>query len=96
MNLTGIPEADVTLPIKGQAGPRLDAEKLEKLKSISVATAAATLHKMGLSRPTITGPRPTIPGSRIVGQSVTLQFMPMREDIGSSVEQEKYERTSAL
>lgn len=96
MNLTGLPSAEVQLPIKGEAGKRLPKEKLEKLKAVSTATASATLHKMGLTHATITGPRPTIPGTSIVGQAVTLQFMPMREDIGSSVAQEEYERTSAL
>lgn len=96
MNLSGLPSADVELPISGQISKRLSPDKIEQLKQVSTATAAATLHKMGLSNATITGPRPTIPGSSIVGQAVTLQFMPMREDIGSTVEQEKYERTSAL
>lgn len=96
MNNTNIPPADVTMPIKGAPGRRLSPEKLEKLKGVSTATASGTLHKMGVSQITITGPRPTIAGSRMVGQAVTLQFMPMRADIGSTVAQEEYERTSAL
>lgn len=96
MTTGGLPPADVTLPIKGTPGRRLSPDTLEKLKSVSTATASATLHKMGLSQVTITGPRPTSPGSSVVGQAVTLQFMPMRNDIGSTVAQEEYERTSAL
>lgn len=96
MHQTDLPPADVDLPIKGDAGRRLTPEKLEKLKGITTATATQALHKMGLDHATITGPTTTIPGCRIVGQAVTLQFMPMREDIGSSVAQEEYERTSAL
>lgn len=91
-----IPQADVELPISGPAFRRLSPEKIEQLKGISTATASAMLHRCGLSQLTITGPRPTIPGSRIVGQAVTLQFMPMRADIGSTVAQEDYERTLAL
>lgn len=96
MNTAGLPPADVTLPIKGAFGRRLPPETLDKLRAVSTATASATLHKMGLGQVTITGPRPTIPGSRLVGQAVTLQFMPMRGDTGSTVAQEEYERTGAL
>lgn len=91
-----IPQADVELPISGPPFRRLSSDKIEKLKGISTATASAMLHRCGLSQLTIAGPRPTIPGSRIVGQAVTLQFMPMRADIGSTVAQEDYERTLAL
>lgn len=96
MNTGSLPPADVTLPIKGEPWRRLPPETLEKLKAVSTATASAMLHQMGLTQATIAGPRTTIPGSRLVGQAVTLQFMPMREDIGSKVAQEDYERTSAL
>ncbi len=96
MNLNNLPPADVILPISGKAGARLPAEKLEQLKQVSTATCSATLNHMGLTRATLAGPRPTQPGSSIVGQAVTIQFMPMREDIGSTVAQEEYERTSAL
>lgn len=96
MSLNELPPADVELPIKGTPGRRLPEDALERLKGVSTATASATLHKMGLSQITITGPRTTIPGRTMVGQAVTLQFMPMRADIGSTVAQEEYERTSAL
>lgn len=91
-----IPPADIELPIKGAPGRRLQADKLAALKGISTATAAAMLHRCGLPHITISGPRPTIPDTRIVGQAVTLQFMPRRADLESDVTQEDYERKLAL
>lgn len=91
-----IPPADIELPIKGTPGSRLPAAKLEALKNISTATAAAMLHRCGLPHITISGPRPTIPGTRIVGQAVTLQFMPGRADLEGDATQEDYERKLAL
>ncbi len=96
MKRTGLPPADVKLPIVGQAGARLPSDKLKQLKEISTATAAATLHRAGLGGTTITGPRTTQPGATVVGQAVTLQFMPIRADIASTIDQEDYERSSAL
>lgn len=96
MNATSLPPADIDLPLSGPPGRRLPRETLDKLRAVSTATASATLHKMGLTRATIVGPRTTIPGRRMVGQAVTLQFMPMREDVGSTIAQEEYERSSAL
>ena len=37
-----------------------------------------------------------LPGNKIVGSAVTLQFMPQREDIGSGFGQEHAEKTTAL
>lgn len=42
------------------------------------------------------GPVTRTPGQKVVGPTLTLQFMPQREDIASGVQQEYSERESAL
>jgi len=53
---------------------------------------------MGITKTFIQGPRTNKPGAHAVGRAVTLQFMPMREDIYSDagVTQEYVERATAL
>lgn len=54
------------------------------------------LHRMGIRQTFIEGPKPTRPGSKIVGTVITLQFMPQREDVASGIGQEYSEKHSAL
>jgi regulator of RNase E activity RraA len=84
------------LPVRGPAYTRADPKTMAALAPVSSATACAQLHKDGITRTFIEGPRPLATGQRIVGSSVTLQFMPQREDIASGVAQEHVERTTAL
>jgi regulator of RNase E activity RraA len=84
------------LPVRGPAFDRADPAIMSALAPVSSATACAQLHKDGITRTFVQGPRPLSPGQRIVGSSVTLQFMPQREDIASGVAQEYVERTTAL
>jgi regulator of RNase E activity RraA len=98
----GIPEYRIesawSLPVKGPAIPSVAPELLEAFRSVSAATASAKLHQMGIAKTAIQGPRSNTPGAHAVGRAVTLQFMPMREDIYSDagVTQEYVERATAL
>ncbi len=86
----------ITLPIAGPPSERPDPQLIAALTSVSSATASATLHKLGVRRTFIEGPETRMPGARIVGTAITLQFMPQREDIASGIQQEYAERSSAL
>lgn len=56
-------------------------EILEGLAGISSATASGELHRLGIRSPHLQGLTSRIPGRAVVGPALTLQFMPMREDI---------------
>ena len=60
---------------------RPSKELIETLSSISSATAAGELCRLGIRDPQIVGPVPRTPGKSVVGPALTLQFMPKREDI---------------
>ena len=87
---------NANLPVSGPAFERPSAELIERLYSVSTATASATLHKLGIRQTFIQGPLPRKPGSKVVGPTVTLQFMPQREDIASGAAQEQSEKRTAL
>jgi regulator of RNase E activity RraA len=91
-----IPPEGLKLPIEGGAFERADSELIEKLYAVGSATASAELHKMGIRQTFIEGPKPTTPGSKVVGSVITLQFMPQREDVASGLGQEHVEKVSAL
>ena len=86
------------LPVQGPAVPQVDAGLLQAFEGVGAATACAKLHQMGITRTFLEGPRPLRPGRHVVGRAVTLQMMPMREDVYSDagVTQEYVERASAL
>jgi regulator of RNase E activity RraA len=87
---------NVSLPIEGPAFRRPDPALIARLRDVSSATASAMLHKMGIRQTYIEGPLPRVPGAKVVGPAVTLQFMPQREDIASGLAQEHAEKVSAL
>jgi regulator of RNase E activity RraA len=91
-----LPRAEVTLPIVGQHVERPEAALVQQLTQVGSATASQALHKMGVRRTFLQGPLPRIPGARVVGPAVTLQFMPQREDVASGAGQERTEKSSAL
>jgi regulator of RNase E activity RraA len=93
-----LPAPDISrqLPISGPAFARPSPEIVHRLHAVSSATAAATMHKMGLRQTFIQGPLPRQPGAKIVGPAVTLQFMPQRDDVASGVAQEHVEKKTAL
>lgn len=94
--LNALPAPPVTLPIHGPSFTRPPRALIEQLAGVSSATASAVLHKLGVRRTFIQGPASRQPGAKIVGPSVTLQFMPQREDVASGETQEYAERSSAL
>ena len=84
------------LPIAGPPFERPDPALIRQLHAVSSATAAATMHKMGVRQTFIEGPLPRQPGAKVVGPAVTLQFMPQRDDVASGLAQEHVEKFSAL
>lgn len=84
------------LPVRGPEFQRADADTLASLERVSAATACAKLHGLGIRHTFIEGPRPLRTGQRIVGNAVTLQFMPQREDLASGLGQEYVEKHTAL
>lgn len=54
---------------------------VEGLSKIGSATATGELSRMGVSDPQILGPLPYTTGKSICGPAITLQYMPMREDL---------------
>jgi regulator of RNase E activity RraA len=91
-----LPGPDIQLPVTGPAFQRASASLIEQLRRVSSATASAGLHKLGIRRTFIQGPQSRLPGAKVVGTVVTLQFMPQREDIASGLGQENIEKRSAL
>lgn len=84
------------LPVRGDEFVRASTDVIDGMSGISSATACAKLNGMGIRRTFVDGPTSFLPGSRIVGSAITLQFMPQREDIASGVSQEYVERYTAL
>ena len=69
------------LPVRGPRIRSIDPELVDAFRRVSAATATTTLHRMGITKTFIQGPRTNKPGARAVGRAVTLQYMPMREDV---------------
>jgi regulator of RNase E activity RraA len=91
-----LPAPPITLPIAGPTPEPPDPELVRQLYQVGSATASATLHKMGIRQTFIEGPTARLPGTKVVGPAVTLQFLPQREDIASGLGQEGAEQKSAL
>jgi regulator of RNase E activity RraA len=60
---------------------RPPASLVESLTSIGSATASGELKRLGIRNAFLQGPACMTPGISIVGPALTLQFMPMREDL---------------
>lgn len=60
---------------------RPDPSVIEALTGIGSATASAELHRLGVRNTHIEGLTSWTPGKSIVGPAITLQFMPLREDV---------------
>jgi hypothetical protein len=61
----------VDIPVAGPPFERAPSEALEAFRDVSAATAAQTLHKMGLSRAYMQGPRALDPDYRAVGSALS-------------------------
>lgn len=62
------------------------------LKEIGSATIASELYFLGIRNAAITGPRSYTPGRVSAGPALTLQFMPMREDMFGAAEYDDPEK----
>ena len=56
-------------------------EIVDGLREIGAATCAGELKKLGIVDPTILGPTAYTPGKVVAGPALTLQFLPIREDV---------------
>ncbi len=65
---------------------RPDKSLLARLAAVGAATAAGELSRMGIRNPHICGPVAWTPGKTIAGPALTLQFMPIREDLYGEAE----------
>src|SRR5260370_25771375 len=71
---------------------RPEASLIEALKDIGSATASGELKRLGIRNAFIQGPVSMTPGASIVGPALTLQFMPIREDLYPTSEYVEPER----
>jgi regulator of RNase E activity RraA len=80
-------ELEIDFPVgwlpdtKATDGIAMNADTIEKLRHVSVATLATALYKRGLRNQVIQDVRPVAPkGRNMVGPAFTLRYMPARED----------------
>ena len=57
------------------------ADLIDAFDDISSATASGELYRLGLRNPHLQGLTARMPGTKVVGPALTLQFMPKREDL---------------
>jgi len=69
------------MAIETQDIKRPEAALIERLKNVGSATASGELKRLGIRSAFIQGPVAMTPGASIVGPALTLQFMPLREDL---------------
>jgi len=73
--------------MKFEAPKPVSDEVLERLRRVSTGTACGQMIKAGVCRTFMKGLSPLFPvgaGRRIVGRAVTVQFLPVREDVPKS------------
>lgn len=63
--------------------PPIARETLEQLRQISTPTLTTQLFKLGFRNVFLHGVRPLWPESRMVGEAVTVRFVPAREDLAT-------------
>lgn len=56
-------------------------ELVQQLKEIAAATVCGQLLKLGFTNTYMTGIRPLLPGTKIVGPAITVRYVPSREDL---------------
>src|SRR6202020_2773208 len=96
VTVAGTGQGRITLPQIGPPFERATKEMREAFAGISAATASATLHKMGLRKSYIHGPKALSPDAKVVGSAVTLSFMPRREDVAVDRGEDQFEKRTAL
>jgi regulator of RNase E activity RraA len=68
-------------PIRTRDIKRPPRALVQSLAGIGSATASGELKRLGIRNPFIQGPVCMTPGVSMIGPALTLQFMPMREDL---------------
>lgn len=63
------------------AAVHVSAETLARLNAVSIATLSTQLNKRGFKQLYLEGVTPLRPDLRMVGQAVTLRYIPAREDL---------------
>jgi regulator of RNase E activity RraA/2-keto-4-pentenoate hydratase/2-oxohepta-3-ene-1,7-dioic acid hydratase in catechol pathway len=76
-----VSDEDVALATGKAAGPEVNAETIELLRTVATATISAQLRRRGLAHVATTGLRPTRPDLKLVGRARTLRYLPLREDL---------------
>jgi regulator of RNase E activity RraA len=61
----------------------IDPQTLERLRQVATATLSTQLFKLGLRNTYLAGLRPLAPDERMVGEALTLRFVPGREDLAT-------------
>jgi regulator of RNase E activity RraA len=61
----------------------ISEETLARLRRVATATLSTQLFKLGFRSTYLTGLRPLAPGMRMVGEALTLRFVPAREDLAT-------------
>ena len=79
---------------ESSAVPSLEAEVIERLRSVSTATLTMALIKRGVRTSWLRGPAPLDPiADRVVGPAFTIRFVPGREDLSGP---ESYARSPSF
>src|SRR5215471_2019176 len=68
-------------PIRTRDIKRPPPSLVDALKDIGSATASGELKRLGIRNAFIQGPLAMTPGASVVGPALTLQFLPIREDL---------------
>jgi len=63
--------------------PPISQETLERLRGVATATLTTQLFKLGLRNTFLAGLRALSPDLRMVGEALTLRFVPAREDLAT-------------
>lgn len=63
--------------------PPISQETLERLRGVATATLTTQLFKLGFRNTFLAGLRALLPDLRMVGEALTLRFVPAREDLAT-------------
>jgi regulator of RNase E activity RraA/2-keto-4-pentenoate hydratase/2-oxohepta-3-ene-1,7-dioic acid hydratase in catechol pathway len=76
-----VPEPESTVPGTEPPTAVLTDEVRARLGAVAVATLSVQMRKRGFDHVSLDGPRPLVPGRRIVGTARTLRYVPYRPDL---------------
>jgi regulator of RNase E activity RraA len=75
--------AGLDIPEEAMTRTPVSPETLERLGRVATATLSTQLFKLGFRSTHLTGLRALSPGLRMVGEALTLRFVPAREDLAT-------------